>query len=124
MRPGTPALHAARGIHGVAPKVIAEPALADHAGDQRASVDADADLERLAVRAQYMGGFGDHFEGEVCNRFNVPGPSIRHAAGHHVGVAYRLDLLDAVPLDQLVELAEHPVQEFHDLCRCAVPRSR
>src|SRR5918994_646486 len=47
---GHPAgLHAAGGVHGVAPQVVAELVGADDPGHHRPAVDTDADLERLAA---------------------------------------------------------------------------
>ena len=51
-------------------------------------------------------------------------PRLRHAAHHHVGIARGLDLLQAVPLDQAVELGVHAVEEADQFLRRGVAGAR
>src|SRR5262249_29129677 len=98
---GAVRLHAARRVHGVAPQVVDELALADHARDDGAGVDADADAERLAARDR-----GAHLERGGGDGGGVIVAARGDAADHHVRVADRLDLLEPVAVGDLVELGE------------------
>ena len=64
----------------------------------------------------------DHVERQEGERLRVVGPRVGHARGDHVRVADRLDLLEAVPLGERVELAEQSVEQPDDLGRRQVLR--
>ena len=117
-------LHPARGVHGVAPQVVEEPLAADDAGDDRAGVDADAELEAEVADGAAGRVAVDHVERQERQRPGVVGPRVRDARGDHVGVADRLDLLEAVALGERVEVAEQSVEQADDLGRRQVLRPR
>ena len=109
-------LHPARGVHGVAPQVVDELAPADHAGDHRPGVDADAQPQPAAVRSAgdrrrsrraCRAPFGRRPRGDPAWH--------REAARDHVGVADRLDLLEAVRVGEPVEGREDLVEQRHQL---------
>src|SRR5262245_49165635 len=93
-------------VDGVAPDVVRELGPADHARHDRATVDPDAHvelgLELLAQRVQRR----DHFQGRARRADGVVRLGQRQAGRGHVGVADRLDLLEAVLVRQPVELGE------------------
>ena len=92
------------------------------------NADAQPDREALAHEA---GDEVEHFESETGDGLGVIGAPARHAARDHIGVADGLDLLQAAPLDHVVEGVEHAVKHRHHLRgragaprRCAILRGR
>jgi len=100
---GTPA----RRVHGVAPEVVDEFAPADHARHHRSGVDPDPNCEPTP-----SGPLRDHRDliphrkRQAGDRLEVVRPWLWQPARHHVGVADRLDLLDALRLGEPVERRE------------------
>ena len=66
----------------------------------------------------------DHVEAEVGQRAGVVRARVGHARRDHVRVADRLDLLEAVALGEIVEVAEQPVEQADDLGRRQAVGSR
>jgi hypothetical protein len=99
------------------PQVVDELAPADDAGDHWAGVDADADLQRPAVRAGAPGHLVADLQRHLGHRPGVVGPRLGKPAGRHVGVADRLDLLQPLVLGDPVERGEQVVQGRHHLLR-------
>src|SRR3990172_11227507 len=75
------ALHPARGVHRVAPQVVDEPAAADHPGHDGARVDADPQLEPVAIAHDI-----EHRDGHVEHRLAVVLAGNGDPSGHHVGI--------------------------------------
>src|SRR5207302_2306397 len=88
-------LHPARDVDRVTPEVVQEPLPADDAGDDRARVDPDAQLEPEVADAIARSGGLDHVEGEEGKDPGVVGSRVGDARGDHVAVADGLDLLEA-----------------------------
>ena len=59
----------------------------------------------------------DHADGHAHHALGVVGHLHRQAAHRHVGIAHRLDLLDAELVGGIVEAGEQPVQQADDLGR-------
>jgi hypothetical protein len=95
--------HTARSVDCVAPQVVAEFLLPDDAGHHRSGVDAYAKLKRLAVGVLMVDHLVAHGECEVSHCLGVVGPRFGEPPGHHVGVADRLYLLEAVMPREFVE---------------------
>ena len=111
-------LHAARHVHRVAPQVVEEAAAADHAGHDRARADADAQPEIAAIALGEAGLRAlAQLERETGECLRVIGARARNARRDHVAVADRLDLLDLVAIDDLVEAREETIEEPDDLAR-------
>src|SRR3954453_24132816 len=109
-------LHAARRVDGVAPEVVEEALPADNAGHDGARVDADAKLE---AEVPELGAYAvEHVERHTRKRVRVIGPRGRYPGGDHVAIADRLDLLEPVPLGELVEVGEQAVEVADHLRRC------
>ena len=111
-------LHPARHVHRVAPQVVEETAASDHSGHDRPRADADAQaqvvlgaLGKTALRAPA------HLERQPGQRVRMIGSLPGDARRDHVAVADRLDLLDLVAVDELVEAREEPVEDADDLAR-------
>ena len=102
-------------VHRVAPQVVEEPLAADDAGDHRAGVDADPELEVEVADGTVGARRGDHVEREQGQDTSVVRPRVGDARRDHVGVADRLDLLEAVALGERVELAEQAIEQPDDL---------
>src|SRR5260370_3964119 len=80
-------LQPARHVDGVAPQIVAEFVLADHAGHHASGVDADAQIEvLLALASQALGEF-DHLDGKVGDGGGMVLSCRRDTRGDHVGVA-------------------------------------
>ena len=107
--------HAAGGIDRVAPEVVDELGPADHPGDDRSRVDADAHPKRQAVVGRAALNLGPHGQAHVRDRIGVIVPWERNAARHHVSVPDRLDLLHPVAGGQCVPAGEDAVQQRHHL---------
>ena len=88
--------HTARSVDCVAPQVVAEFLPSDDAGHHRSGVDAYAKLKRLATGVLMVGHLVAHGECEVGHCLGVVTPRFGEPTGHHVGVADRLYLLEAV----------------------------
>ena len=110
-------LHPARGVDGVAPEVVGEFAGADDPGDDGSAVHADADLEVCADPLAYAGDRAEEGEGCVGHRLQMIDARRRHPGDDHVGVADRLDLLDAVAIADRVELGEDLAQQLDERLR-------
>src|SRR5829696_8038186 len=95
--------HTARGVDCVAPQVVAEFLPSNDAGHHRSGVDAYAKLKRLAAGVVMVGHLVAHGECEVSHCLGVVGARFGQSASHHVGVADRLDLLQAVMPSEFVE---------------------
>ena len=109
--------HAAGGVDGVAPQVVAELRAPDHARDDRAAVDADPDLRAAVPSRRSSRQLRSHRERQLGDRLGVIFACERNPAGDHIGVTDRLDLLHPVIGDERVPTREHPVQQRHDLRR-------
>src|SRR3984957_2784162 len=111
-RPALPmGFHAARQVHRVAPEIVDELLAADDASDHRSGIDADAEPKRHAAECPARHGFA-HVESELHQSERVVGPLARRPGGDHIAVADRLDLLEAVLFDQVVEDGENLVEEI------------
>ena len=69
------------------------------------------------VSAAQRRHLGPHRERQLGDRLGVIVARERNPAGDHVGVADRLDLLDAVLGGERVPAREHPVEQRHELRR-------
>jgi len=88
---------------------------AEHAGNQRAGIEADAKLQRLA---DYPPGGLDgieHRNSHLHSRRGMVRPRLREPAGHHVPIAGRLDLFKPTPGRQTVEAGEDVPQQRYRL---------
>ncbi len=90
-------------IDRVAPQVVDELLLADHAGHHRPGADADADLHPGGVDGEVPVQQVAHGQRHVGDRGAVIVGVLIQATGHHVGIADGLDLLQAEALGQFVE---------------------
>ncbi len=108
-------LHAARDVHGRAPDVERELALADDAGHRRPGVNADAQFHLHAVGRAKPADLLQHGAGLQHRGLGVIRPRIGQAEGRHVGVADGLDLLGAELGRQRIEGREHRIEELHQL---------
>ena len=102
--------HAARQVHRRAPEIVDELLAADDAGDHRSGIDADAERKPLAAECPARNRVA-HVEGKLDQSQRVVGSLARHASGDHVAVADRLDLFEAVLLDEIVESGEDLVEQ-------------
>ena len=108
--------HPARGVHGVAPDVVDELPEPDHAGDGRARLDPDSNLEVLAGRRPEALDLVEDVESHLGHTDRVVrAPS--QAVGDHVRVADRLDLLELVSVGESVEDREDAVEDIDDFAR-------
>src|ERR1700733_5827748 len=102
-RPALPMrFHAARQVHRLAPEIVDELFAADHAGDHRPGIDADAERKRLAAECPARHRF-PHVESELHQSGRVIGPLARRPRRDHVAVTDRLDLFEAVLFDEIIE---------------------
>src|SRR3984957_7033185 len=108
---GAVGFHAACHIDRLTPQVVDEFAAADDARDHRAGVDADAEGEPSATEGPLADLFL-HIQCEVDQRFSVIHPLAWHACSDHVTVADRLDLLQLVLVDKIVEALEYFVEQI------------
>jgi hypothetical protein len=83
---------------------------ADHAGHHRAGGDAEAELQRPPARVQVPAHLLAHGQRQLGHGLGVVGPRLRQPAGHHVGVADGLDLLQPLASGELVEGREQLVE--------------
>ena len=108
-------LEPAREVHRVAPDVVGELPFADHAGDDRSRRDPTPHPDRVSRRPPHHPGSGDDLERHPDGGVGM----VRHRDGRardgHVRVADRLDLLEAVPVGELVEPAEELVEGVGEL---------
>ena len=103
-------LHPARDVHGISPEVVQEALATDDAGDHRAGIDTDAQL-KAEVSDGLAGPHGvEHVERQQCECAGVISAGCRNSGGDHVAIADGLDLLEAVPLGEGVEVAEQVVE--------------
>jgi hypothetical protein len=58
-----------------------------------------------------------HRECRAGDRLQVVWPSLGQPASHHIGVADRRDLLDALRIGEPVERGENLIKEGHELVR-------
>jgi hypothetical protein len=94
------------------PQVVEETSAPDHAGHDRPRADADlATLGKAVLRAL------THLERDPRQRVCVTWPLPGDACRDHLAVADRLDLLDVVTVDELVEAREEPIEELDHLAR-------
>src|ERR1700738_3481494 len=103
-------LHAAGHIHRLAPQVVDEFPAADDAGDHRAGVNADAKDESPPAESSFA-DLRLHVEREVDQSLGVINARARHTCRDHVAVAYRLDLLHVVLVDEIVEALEYVIEQ-------------
>ena len=96
-------LHPARDVHRVAPEVVQEPLPADDASDDRARVHPDSELEAEVPDGPAGRHRRGHVKGEAREDRGMVRARVGNAGRDHVGVADRLDLLEAVTLGQGVE---------------------
>ena len=108
---GADGLEPAGDVDRVAPQVVDELGRADHAGHDRAAMQPDPDLPRVAGVAD--GGL--HGEREVSRGPDVVTGRPGQPGGGHVRVADRLDLLDAERRAGRVEGREQRVERGHQL---------
>jgi len=91
---------AAGGVDGLAPDIVGEGFAADHPGDQRAGVDADANLERgIILLVQPFHRFLESNR-QLGDGVGVVGLVGMNAAGDHVGVSDDFDFLQAAFFDE------------------------
>ena len=110
-RPALPlGFHAAREVHRRAPEIVDELLAADHAGDHRPGINADAERKPLPAEGPARNGVA-HVESKLDQSQRVVSPLARHASGDHVAVADRLDLFETVLLDEIVESGEDLVEQ-------------
>ena len=110
-------LHAGRDVHGVAPDVVEELAGTDHSGHHGACGHSDAQRHLPAPRIFEIGHGVGHVERQRRQRLEMVGPRRRDPADHHVRIAAGLDLLQAVPVDQRIEVGVEQIQEPHQVGR-------
>src|SRR5271166_4649907 len=103
-------LHAAGHIDRLAPKVVDEFSAADDARDHRAGVDADTKGQSSPAKGP-RAALGLHIEREVHQSLGMINARAWHPRGDHVTVADRLDLLQVVLVDEIVEALEHVVEQ-------------
>src|SRR6187399_1492606 len=89
-------LQAAGHVDRVTPQVVAELRRPDHPGDHRPGVDPDPHVERTADVAGDRRHGIEHVEAHGHHALRMVGGHVGYAADHHVGIADRLDLLEAV----------------------------
>ena len=96
------ALHAAGGVHGVAPRVVAEPACPGCAGHHRAGVDADANLKGLTPGSERPATSSSiaRAMSATASAWSLRGSG---NADDHVGVTDGLDLLEPSLSGELVK---------------------
>src|SRR2546423_841434 len=75
-----------------------------------ARVDADPTLKRQSRPRRTARALWTHPERQLGDRLGVISPWQRNAAGGHVGVPDRLDLLDAVVGGERIPACEHAVE--------------
>src|SRR6516165_11638899 len=105
-------LHAARGIHRIAPHVVDEFVRPDHARNDRAGVNSYA---RLQLKSCFLRNDIDHLQHARGKRYDakdVVGLRPGNAGRYHVGVADGLYLLYPVFEGKAVESREYPAQEL------------
>lgn len=95
--------------------VVAEQAVsglfeADNAGQDFAGVDAHADLDLAARRREVLGRGLHHEQAHPGHLQRVELGRAVHAAGHHVRVADRLDLVDIEQAAVVVEFGVQPLE--------------
>nr|WP_205629610.1 hypothetical protein [Jiangella muralis] len=116
------ALHPARGVDGVAPQVVDELAPADDAGHHGSGVHADPEPQAVRAGPTTL-ALAQHRQRHLRDGLAIVTRN-RYAAGHHVSVADRLDLLQSVLVGQPVEGGEDAVEESHHLFRRQCRRQR
>jgi hypothetical protein len=101
----------ARDVHGIAPQVVDEFLRADHAGDDRTRCDANAQLQRLAFQREFPSCYLAHGECKFGDRGAVPGLARDQTAGHHVRIAYGLDLLQPEVFGSGIERRKQAIEQ-------------
>ena len=104
-------LHAARGIHRIAPHVVDEFVRPDHARNDRAGVNS---YPRLQLKACLVGNDINHLQharGKRHDAKDVVGLRPGNAGRHHVGVADGLYLFHPVFEGKAIESGEYAAQE-------------
>ncbi len=94
-------LHSLCRIHGIAPDVIDEFMGADHARDEGAGMDADAQPYRLVVHDRCAAGGVVHCQCHLRHRHRMIGPRVRQPTRHHIAITDGLDLFEAELLGPL-----------------------
>ena len=97
-------------VYGIAPQVVDEFFLAQHAGNYRSGTDADANLEVRGIDREVAPQQIAHGHRHVGDRAGVVVDVFVQAAGNHVGIADGLDFFQPVLLRQFVEGGKYPVQ--------------
>ena len=108
--------HTGGDVHRVAPDVVELLSFADDASHRRTGVDADAHGDLLAELVREFAHDIEHVQRHLGDRAGVVRPRLRHAAGHHIGVADRLDLLQPMLLGEPVELEKDAIEEADQRC--------
>src|SRR5687767_6951507 len=104
-------LHAARGVHGVAPDVENELSQSDDPAHAGPAVYADPEVDAvLTCRAELVDARA-HVEGQARYRLRVIRTAAWNPRDTHEVVADGADLLHAVPLREEVKAGEDPVEE-------------
>src|SRR4029453_14449997 len=97
-------------VHGVAPEVVEKATTPDHTRHHRPGADPDPESQvpSAAVRKTVLPPFA-HLERERRECLRVVRPLPGNARRDHVAVADRLDLLDLVAVDELLEAREEEI---------------
>ena len=99
-------LHPGGGVDGVSPEVVAELALPDHAGDDRADVDPDPKLDRRHRLHRSV-----HGQRHLAQPAGMVRVLAQQSRSDHVRVPDRLDLLESVACGKAVEHDEDVIQQ-------------
>jgi hypothetical protein len=99
-----------REVHILDPQVIDEFLATNDASDDRAGVGTHTKRQPRTSELPFINGSW-HIEGSIDQRSRVVWPGARYTRGYHVAVPNRLDLLQAVLLDQVVEALKYLVKK-------------
>src|SRR5262245_54460669 len=110
-------LHARGGVHSIAPDVVGEAGIADHARSRRPAVDADAQPEPAAAERRLPADEVNHCEAKARNGDGALLWAALETGRRHVAVSNGLDLFNPASLAQCIAGAHQAVEEAHDLLR-------
>ena len=98
MNPGwfTVRLHAAGEVDGVAPEIVGELMPTDHSGNHGPGVDANPHFKGKVSALHHATKRFEHPECHCRNGLRMVVASHGYAGNRHVGIADRLNFLDAV----------------------------